>query len=99
MARPFPCIVLAACVATSAATLFAQPSPPPGSLNTWVDACQATDPDLQALLANEAILVEDDLLIDNHDGTFELRHEPFTMSTGGTGLPEFPMCSYAWFYG
>lgn len=99
MARPFPCIVLAACVATSAATLFAQPSPPPGSLNTWVDACQATAPDLQAMLANEALIVDEDFLPGNGDGTFELLHQPFLVGTNGAGLPEYPMCSHARFYG
>lgn len=74
----------------------AQPS---GSLNTWVDACQATDPDLQALLATEALIVEAPFLEDNGDGTFELEHEPFDMGTNTGGLPTFPMCAESRFYG
>jgi hypothetical protein len=62
-------------------------------------ASRATDPDLQALLASEALIVEAPFLEDNGDGTFDLEHEPFDMGTNTGGLPTFPMCAESRFYG
>lgn len=93
MTRSLPCVALAAFFATGSSA-SGQPNP----LDSWVDACHVTSPDLQALLANEALLVSASALEDNDDGTYHLLEQPFTTGIGAFGVPH-DLCSTARFYG
>ena len=65
-----------------------------GSLDTWVEACEATDSDLLALLENEALIVGSEVLHNNGDGTYTLDSEAFTVTSKGYGV-----CTSSRFYG
>jgi hypothetical protein len=84
------CSVLLAVLTTTTLSASAQ------GLTDWVDGCEATAPDLQALLADDAVLVEPDLLVSNFDGTYMLLNEPFTEVHAGIPLP---LCPGARFHG
>ena len=68
-----------------------------GSLDTWVDPCGITAPDLLQLLENEALIVDANTISQNHDGTWALLQQPYTQS--GIQPPLIPLCTDSRFYG
>jgi subtilisin-like proprotein convertase family protein len=92
MTRSLPCLALAAFVAAASAAV----AQPPGSLGTWSEACEV-DPDLEALLAQNALIVHKDALPQKPDGSYRLEHQPFLIGTG-LGVT-YNLCTNAIFYG
>jgi hypothetical protein len=74
--------------------LAAQPVP---GLDTWVDACEATDPDLARLLEAEAAMVAPGFLVGNLDGTYQLLDQPFDHIPASGGAAR--LCSDSRFFG
>ena len=82
-----------------AALLLAAPaawSQPPGSLDTWVDACELPSHDLVGLLDQEALIVNSAAVHDNGDGTFLLDQQPYTTTLIQNPIP---LCPESIFYG
>lgn len=90
MRHLYRCGVLTAVVVLAGSFAVAQVP-----ITDWVDGCEATAPDLQALLENEALIVDTTRLLGNWDGTYRLVHSPFD-AVPGTGAP---LCPNALFYG
>jgi subtilisin-like proprotein convertase family protein len=66
-----------------------------GSLATWVDACELPR-DLEGLMQYEALIVHEDALSQNHDGSWDLFQQPYTHT--GIQSPQ-PICTDSIFYG
>ena len=102
MTRFLPGLALVASV-LAASTASAQLGPPPDPLNDWVDACHATDPDLQALVEHNALIISAGALIVNLDGSYHVNTTPFTRVVFPQADPYppllFDMCPQSRFYG
>jgi hypothetical protein len=87
---------MAGCVALASPCAALDP------LNHWVDGCQASDPDLQALLENDALIISANAVQDNGAGGYRLNTQAFTQliqgsPTGNPSVDEY--CPQARFYG
>jgi subtilisin-like proprotein convertase family protein len=70
---------------------------PPGSLDTWVDTCELENRDLLQLLGNEALIVDQNVISPNADGSYTLAQQSYTHS--GIQPPLYPLCNDSRFYG
>jgi subtilisin-like proprotein convertase family protein len=88
--------------ALCAVVLLAAPSTPawsqpPGSLDTWLDACELPAPDLVQLLDKEALVVESGAVTPSDDAAFyTLAQQPYTHTYIWNPAP---LCSASIFYG
>lgn len=82
---------------SSLVLLSAAPSHAGSGLETWVDACEAGDADLQALLEAEAAIVPPDRLEVNFDGSYRLLSESYEYIPWAPELRE--LCADSRFFG